>query len=177
MDSDTPASYVYLTGVPGSSVAKIGFAADAEKRLITIQTSSPDRLAVLWKTPGTQQLEDALHASFHALRKRGEWFDFGDADPVATVAAEAARLEVKPPNVRAAPAARGWANVTVTLDSALAFHLGAAADRRGVSISSYVGDLVRAGVARDAVRTLNASRRAREDLREASDEDWERRAT
>jgi hypothetical protein len=67
-------------------------------------------------------------------------------------------------------------NVTIALDAPLAARLKDVAGEEGASITSYVERLVRAELARRAVRTLNAARAAPGDLREAADEDRERRA-
>lgn len=67
-------------------------------------------------------------------------------------------------------------NVTITLDQPVARRLRVVANSRGTSVSSLLERLVRAELARDAVRTLNAARPVPEDLREAAAEDWERRA-
>lgn len=66
-------------------------------------------------------------------------------------------------------------NVTIALDTPLAARLRAAAGEDGASVTGYVEKLVRAELARRAVRTLNAARPVPEDLREAADDDWERR--
>jgi hypothetical protein len=66
-------------------------------------------------------------------------------------------------------------NVTIALDSPVAARLKAVATGRGTSITGLLEKLVRAELARDAVRTLSAARPVPEDLREAADEDWERR--
>jgi len=79
------ASWVYLIGVPGKAIAKIGRAQDVSKRLASLQTSHHERLSVLWRTRGGRELEKKLHEFFGAIRLTGEWFDFGGEDPVGAV--------------------------------------------------------------------------------------------
>lgn len=86
----SPASadcWVYVIGVPGRSVAKIGIATDTSRRLANLQTSHPERLALLWRVPGSRELEIEFHKHFHGQRLMGEWFDFGGQDPADCVRA------------------------------------------------------------------------------------------
>lgn len=76
---------VYVIGAPRTRVVKIGRSVDVTRRLPMIQTGHPERLELLWSTPGGPLLEGWLHAEFSAYRLHGEWFDFGDEDPVGTV--------------------------------------------------------------------------------------------
>jgi len=55
------------------------------KRMAAYQTHSPVQLNVLWTHRGTSVLEHLLHQQFKSLRVHGEWFEFGDKDPVATI--------------------------------------------------------------------------------------------
>jgi len=85
---------VYVIGEPGSQVVKIGTTINLEARLKGIQTASPGRVDVLWFTPGSWELEEALHSRFRATRQRGEWFHFGEleGDPVELVSSAASEL-------------------------------------------------------------------------------------
>lgn len=78
---------VYVAGAPDAyRLVKIGYTSGTvDRRLNQIRTMSPVPIRELWSTPGTLQTEGALHATFAAQRVHGEWFDFGDADPVATI--------------------------------------------------------------------------------------------
>ncbi|MFC9581595.1 GIY-YIG nuclease family protein [Streptomyces yangpuensis] len=99
MTSPTPGgeSYVYVIGSAGSTRVKIGTSVSPEKRLKELQTGNPDRLEVLWCTPGGRELEATLHQAFADYRVEGEWFDFGDVQPVGAIpAAVHQRSEVTP---------------------------------------------------------------------------------
>ncbi|WP_329167316.1 GIY-YIG nuclease family protein (plasmid) [Streptomyces sp. NBC_01717] len=76
--------YVYVIGVPGVLTAKIGVTSDLQRRLREIQNMSPVKLEVLWSCPGSNALEQAIHAHFAEARSHGEWFVF-ERDPVSTV--------------------------------------------------------------------------------------------
>jgi len=86
-------SVVYLIGTPGSSIAKIGVSKNLDNRLRGLQGSSAAPVEVLWHEPGDRLKEAWLHARFSHLNSHGEWFDFGDLDPVATVANMAKKYE------------------------------------------------------------------------------------
>lgn len=78
-------TWVYVIGAEGSSVVKIGKATDIPDRLGGIQTGNPERLVIRWAVAGGRSLEKALHSQFKPFRKEGEWFDFGNLDPVEEV--------------------------------------------------------------------------------------------
>ncbi|MFZ3497146.1 GIY-YIG nuclease family protein [Streptomyces sp. 5.8] len=83
---DSTTSSVYLIGPRTRGPVKIGYTARRpEDRLKVLQTGHPEKLHVLWSTPGTELLEAALHSRFHLYRVQGEWFDFGALDPIETV--------------------------------------------------------------------------------------------
>ena len=84
--------WVYLIGSPVIRPVKIGVSNEPEARLEDLQTGSPVPLHLLWKTPGGQALESALHAYFEPYRSHGEWFDFGEENPAALVATAAVLL-------------------------------------------------------------------------------------
>lgn len=86
--------HVYVIGTPGSSVVKIGVTNSLERRIRQIQTMSPVPLQLLWSCVGSIALEAALHREFADLRTHGEWFDFGDSDPVATIREVVPKLKV-----------------------------------------------------------------------------------
>lgn len=76
---------VYVVGESGSSRVKIGQTSNLEKRMSSYQTHSPVTLDLLWTHGGGLVLERILHVEFDPQRVHGEWFDFGDRDPVATI--------------------------------------------------------------------------------------------
>lgn len=111
--------WVYVIGAPGSPIVKIGYSADLSQRLRVIQTGSHVQVAVLWQDGGGRALERALHREFRQLRQHGEWFDFGDADPVATVRGAAERLKatgLPPVRARRRPQSRPVPVIPPTLD-------------------------------------------------------------
>ncbi len=81
--------FVYIIGPAESSIVKIGTSVDVPSRLRGIQTSNPQLLVARWACLGNVELEDFLHRQFDPIRVKGEWFDFGDADPIAEVSAAA----------------------------------------------------------------------------------------
>jgi hypothetical protein len=83
---------VYLIGSYDVRPVKIGVSENPEKRLKSLSTGSPVPLQLLWSAPGGAALEAALHEYFQPYRVYGEWFDFGDEDPVQLVVAAAARM-------------------------------------------------------------------------------------
>ena len=91
-DQEGPESQelVYVIGGPGSSVVKIGRTTNLSRRLTAIQSMSPLPLRVLVTFAGGSPLESALHRHFRTLRTHGEWFDFGDAEPVPAIEAAVA---------------------------------------------------------------------------------------
>lgn len=82
---------VYVIGAPHAGTVKIGRTTNIRSRLASIQTGCPTKVDVLWQTDGGSTLERSLHFEFRHFRTHGEWFDFGDADPVALVSAAASR--------------------------------------------------------------------------------------
>jgi hypothetical protein len=68
---------VYFIGTPEGPV-KIGFTTNVNKRLPTIQVSSPVRLKVLAILPGSRVNEGGLHVRFARQRLHGEWFSMTD---------------------------------------------------------------------------------------------------
>ncbi|WP_164541050.1 GIY-YIG nuclease family protein [Streptomyces abyssomicinicus] len=86
---------MYLIGPPNTCIAKIGVSNDPQERLADLQVGSHQPLVLLWKTPGGQGLESALHAYFAPYRTHGEWFDFGEESPAALVATAAVLMGFK----------------------------------------------------------------------------------
>ncbi|GAA1961840.1 hypothetical protein GCM10009754_36160 [Amycolatopsis minnesotensis] len=111
IDSKEFTGNIYVIGQSGSSIAKIGYSTDIHKRHKGLQSSHPHLLELLWHTSGDRKLEYALHEKFKKLRVRGEWYDFGDLDPV-----KSAKKAVK--QIRAAATqTRTGSAATTTQDS------------------------------------------------------------
>ena len=83
---------IYVIGQQGSGLVKIGRTTNLTHRLASIQTACPTKVEVLWHAEGGSALERGLHLEFRALRTYGEWFDFGDGDPIAAVSEAATRV-------------------------------------------------------------------------------------
>ncbi|WP_051838753.1 GIY-YIG nuclease family protein [Streptomyces sp. NRRL WC-3742] len=77
--------FVYLITAAGSRTAKIGRSTDPGSRLAALQAGSPVALQLAASFPGGPRLERHLHKAFGSFRIHGEWFDFGDQDPVPMV--------------------------------------------------------------------------------------------
>ena len=79
-------SYVYIIKGsrmnPTESNYKIGISKNVSKRLESLQTSSPEKLELLFKhrTTEADKLEKSLHKFFkyYRIRENGEWFQFED---------------------------------------------------------------------------------------------------
>jgi hypothetical protein len=69
--------YYILSGETGR--IKIGFTnSDPSKRLRSLRTGSPTKIAIIAIHPGTLAMERDLHEKFAVDRLHGEWFDFSD---------------------------------------------------------------------------------------------------
>lgn len=79
------ADVVYVVGGPADGVVKIGTTSNLSARLRQLQTSSPYELCVLWSFGGDWRLESHLHQHFAEKQLKGEWFNFGDDDPMVAV--------------------------------------------------------------------------------------------
>jgi len=78
-DSQATNTFIYFILNSDSYAIKIGRASNVEKRLQSLQTSSPVTLQVLKVIPvvslkKAQEVETYLHAKFAHLRMNGEWF-------------------------------------------------------------------------------------------------------
>ncbi|MEW2463120.1 GIY-YIG nuclease family protein [Microbacterium sp. NPDC047426] len=81
--------YIYLIGSPVIRQVKIGLSDAPTRRATALQTGSPVQLLVILAIPGGPVLERMLHDYFKAYRTHGEWFDFGDENPVTLVVSAA----------------------------------------------------------------------------------------
>ena len=80
-----PRGEVYVIRETASGLIKIGYSTEISKRLANLQRSNPNKLELLWSTPGGLDLEAALHQRFRKRRLHSEWFDFGRYDPVKQI--------------------------------------------------------------------------------------------
>jgi len=78
---------VYVIGCEGSGLVKIGHSKAPEKRLREISNMSARRVSLLWTSSPEygRETETRLHQVFRHYRHHGEWFDFGEDDPVELV--------------------------------------------------------------------------------------------
>lgn len=65
---------IYFVQDSDSLAIKIGYAANPEERLATLQTANSSTLRLLAELPGGRADEAALHRRFAASRLVGEWF-------------------------------------------------------------------------------------------------------
>lgn len=89
-------TYLYVIGIDGDRPVKVGIAVNVPDRLRHLQTGNPRRLHVLAQFPGYRALEELVHGHFASRRMIGEWFDFGDLDPVAEVSTFVQRVRTSP---------------------------------------------------------------------------------
>lgn len=78
----------YLYAISNGDQIKLGMSSDVNKRLKTMQTSSPAELVILWKyyianAPAEAlKIEKMLHRACKEFHIRGEWFDMACIDTV-----------------------------------------------------------------------------------------------
>lgn len=72
--AQTKQSGVYFIQQGNDGPIKIGYAADVEKRLATLQVGNPTPLNLLGVHKGTMKTEKELHKRFAEHRLSGEWF-------------------------------------------------------------------------------------------------------
>lgn len=81
----TATRYVYVVGNSANRLVKIGRSVNVEERVKELQSMSPVAVSLLWHTEAKHLAETDLHQYCSQYRVRGEWFDFGDEDPVAYI--------------------------------------------------------------------------------------------
>lgn len=74
LESLQPKTFVYFIEAVGLEKIKIGYSADPDSRLSTLQTGSAAELRLLGRIRGTKDTEAQLHRKFAGLRMAGEWF-------------------------------------------------------------------------------------------------------
>lgn len=67
--------FIYAIQAEKTSLVKIGFSADPETRMATLQTSSPHKLSFIGCWPGSMGTEQRIHAKLEQYRREGEWFE------------------------------------------------------------------------------------------------------
>ncbi|MFB7672299.1 GIY-YIG nuclease family protein [Kitasatospora purpeofusca] len=87
---------MYLITAANSRTAKIGRSTDPEGRVAALQSGSPVALLLAATFPGGPRLERHLHQEFGEYRIHGEWFDFGEHDPVTEVTTVVEAYEPEP---------------------------------------------------------------------------------
>jgi hypothetical protein len=116
-DTEAPRDHLYVIGA-GDSIVKIGRSMSPPARLRNIQTGNPMKLRILHVVPGAGHLEDDVHQEFSVRHLGGEWFNFGESDPVAEVckAIEKVQEKIAKAAAREARRAEDRANGTVSAD-------------------------------------------------------------
>lgn len=89
---DPLADALYVIGPEVGATMKVGRSQNVAARLGQLQDGSPVPLIIRHVEPGLGCCEFDVHKLLHDRRKHGEWFDFGDDDPVITVLAALAEL-------------------------------------------------------------------------------------
>ena len=85
--------HLYVIGERVGSLVKIGRARDVDRRLREIQTGYPRDLSILHVEWCAGRLESCVHQALAQWHCRGEWFDFGERDPVSEVRAAVCNAE------------------------------------------------------------------------------------
>lgn len=79
IEDDEPISRgrVYFIVARKAGTVKVGFSANLRKRMIDLQTSASEPLAMAFSCAGDRELERALHAFLAPHVVSGEWFRYG----------------------------------------------------------------------------------------------------
>lgn len=74
--------YVYLIRCSENNFYKIGISKNVETRLKQIQTTSPDKVFIVYKYKSiyASKIEKALHNFFKSYHKNNEWFELSLAE-------------------------------------------------------------------------------------------------
>lgn len=100
--------HVYVIGEVDGTLVKIGRAERPARRLPALRTASHLDLVIRAHWDGSEDDEKALHRTFADKRVRGEWFEFGEVDPIQAVTDALGREPVAAPGelVKSAPGPR-----------------------------------------------------------------------
>lgn len=80
----------YLYGISDGEMIKLGMSNNIKKRIVTLQTSSPRELKIIWEyytgrnAKVARALEKKLHRRCRKHHVRGEWFSINCLDLVTT---------------------------------------------------------------------------------------------
>lgn len=66
--------FVYFARAAGTSMVKIGWARDVEKRLASLETACPHDMTIEGRMPGPMQDEKRMHVALAHRREKREWF-------------------------------------------------------------------------------------------------------
>jgi hypothetical protein len=105
--------HLYLIGEGnGSGVVKIGRSENPRRRLSDVQVNTPLRMQLIHVVEDGGDFERPLHREFADINITGEWFDFGDRDPVGAVLAaiDVIRQRQEEAEARRAADAERWTN-------------------------------------------------------------------
>jgi hypothetical protein len=73
---------VYLVRADGTNMYKVGTSKDVDSRINGIKTGCPYELTLIKTIDGGIGTENHLHENFKDFRKKGEWFEFKNIEPV-----------------------------------------------------------------------------------------------
>jgi len=97
------ATNVYAISAVGTHLVKIGASSNPAGRVAAFQIGCPLELRLLGNWWGGTSVETYLHRRFASKCVRGEWFDFGQQDPLSVIEAtveEAVRyIAALPPRI------------------------------------------------------------------------------
>jgi hypothetical protein len=66
--------YIYFAQMENTGPIKIGISNDPNKRMATLNTSSPYPINLIYFTPGCEEDEKSIHWQFRDFLIRNEWF-------------------------------------------------------------------------------------------------------
>ncbi|MEV4968839.1 GIY-YIG nuclease family protein [Streptomyces sp. NPDC024062] len=76
---------VYVIGSVADRRLKIGSAGNTRNRLVELKSGNPNPLQILATIEGGRLLAGLIHEHLKRFRGIGEWFDFGEANPIHMV--------------------------------------------------------------------------------------------
>ncbi|MCA6430260.1 MAG: GIY-YIG nuclease family protein [Cytophagales bacterium] len=70
---------VYILYNRNHQAVKIGYASDINSRISSIQTSTPEKLCLMFTFEGGKELEKHFHSELKQFHIKGEWFKYNEA--------------------------------------------------------------------------------------------------